>query len=67
MFVCPYRTMADATAQEKLKAINKQINEEKQKPEVDWHKIMRLEEEKLLQGMFQNGIGSPYSKYRNPW
>ena len=53
---------------ERNKEIEKQIKEEKNQPIVDKHKIYRLEEQKLVEGMFSNDqLGSTYGKYRKPW
>lgn len=49
---------------EEIDKINQKINEEKQKENVDTHKIMRLNEQKLIQSMFSNSL---LKKYQSPW
>lgn len=53
--------------QEDIKNINKKIEEEKNKENTDKHKIMRLEEQKLIQALFSNELGNAYTKYSSPW
>jgi hypothetical protein len=53
---------------ESLEAIKRQINEEISKPDADGHKIDRLQEQMLIQGMFSNNMNDmSYGKYRSPW
>lgn len=52
----------------RIKEIEAQIKEEKMKDVVDKHKIYRLEEQKLINGLFSNdNLCSMYGKYKNPW
>lgn len=50
-----------------VKKLNEKIDEERKKDKVDNHKIMRLEEQKLMNLLFSNNLGSSYSKFRSPW
>lgn len=65
MYKTPY-IKPERTVQETIKNINKEIEEEKRNPEADKHRILKLEEQKLIAGLFQNDFGI-YSKYKNPW
>ena len=67
MFKEPYNQLANAKVMEDIEKICDKIDEEKQKPDADTHKILRLEEQKLIQGLFSNELGSSYGKYRSPW
>ena len=67
MFKNPYNQLANAKVMEDIEKICDKIDEEKQKPDADKHKILRLEEQKLIQGLFSNELGSSYGKYRSPW
>lgn len=67
MYKTPYNQLANAKVQEDIKKINEEISKEKENPEADKHKIMRLEEQKLIQGLFSNELGNSYSKFRSPW
>ena len=64
----PFNSFYSLKTSERIKEIENQIKEEKNQPIVDKHKIYRLEEQKLVEGMFSNDqLGSTYSKYRKPW
>lgn len=64
----PFNSFYNLKTSERIKELEKQIKEEKNQPMVDMHKIYRLEEQKLIEGMFSNDqLGSTYGKYRNPW
>lgn len=67
MFKEPYNKLANAKVQEDIEKLNEQIENERKSPDVDVHKIMRLQEQKLVQGLFSNELGSSYSKFRSPW
>lgn len=67
MYKIPYNQLASAKVQEDIKNLNKKIAEEREKPDADAHKIMRMEEQKLIQGLFSNELGNSYSKFRSPW
>ena len=67
MYREPYNKLANAKVQEDIKKLEEEIAKERENPEADKHKIMRLEEQKLIQGMFSNELGSSYSKFRSPW
>lgn len=67
MYRVPYDSLVTARARQNLDRINKEIKEEKQKDNVDPHKLMRLEEEKLIQDLFYGGMANNYAKYRSPW
>ena len=67
MYKIPYNQLANAKVQEDIKKLNEKIDEERKKPDADAHKIMRMEEQKLIQGLFSNDLGSSYSKFRSPW
>jgi len=66
MYRDPY-IKPSAKFQNDIKNINKEIEEEIKKENTDKHKIMRLEEQKLIQALFSNEIGSTYTKYSSPW
>ena len=64
----PFNSFYNLKTSERIKELEKQIKEEKNQLMVDMHKIYRLEEQKLIEGMFSNDqLGSTYGKYRNPW
>lgn len=67
MFKNPYNQLANAKVMEDIEKICDKIDEEKEKPDIDKHKILRLEEQKLVQGLFSGELGSSYGKYRSPW
>lgn len=67
MYKIPYNQLANAKVQEDIKKLNEKIDEERKKTDADAHKIMRMEEQKLIQGLFSNDLGSSYSKFRSPW
>lgn len=53
---------------ENIKRLTKEIEEEKNNFQPDMHKIYRLEEQKIMEGMFSTDqMGQAYGKYRNPW
>ena len=53
---------------ENIERLKKEIEEEKNSFQPDMHKIYRLEEQKIMEGMFSTDqIGQAYGKYRNPW
>lgn len=57
----------NAKYQHDIEKINKEIKEELNKENADKHRIMRLEEQKLIEALFSNEIGSSYAKYSSPW
>lgn len=64
----PFNSFYSLKTSERIKEIENQIKEEKNQPIVDKHKIYRLEEQKLVEGMFSNDqLCSTYGKYRKPW
>lgn len=64
----PFNNQYNMQAHERIVGIDKEINEEKGKPTRDQHRINRLQEQKLIEGLFSNGqIGSMYGKYHAPW
>lgn len=67
MYRTPYNQLANAKVQEDIKKLSEEINKEKHSPNADKHKILRMEEQKLIQGLFSNELGSAYGKYRCPW
>ena len=67
MYKNPYNQLVNVKVQEDIKELNKKIEEEEKNPESNKHKILRLEEQKLIQGLFSNDLGSFYGKYRSPW
>lgn len=67
MYREPYNNLINMKYKESIQRINKEINEEKNKGKTDEHRINRLNEMKILQGMFNTEIGSAYGKYRSPW
>ena len=59
----PFNSFYNLKTSERIKEIENQIKEEKNQPIVDKHKIYRLEEQKLVEGMFSNDqLGSTYEK-----
>lgn len=52
---------------EALKRLDDTIKEEKTKQNSNKHKIYRMMEQKLIEGMFSNQLGSTYGKFRSPW
>ena len=67
MFKEPITNFINEDVKEKVEGIDEKIEEELKKPDVDKHKILKMEEEKLLQGLFLNELASPFTKYRAPW
>ena len=52
MYKAPYNYLANKKFQDEINEINKKIKEEKEKPDANQHKIMRLEEQKYMQDLF---------------
>ena len=67
MYKIHYNQLDNAKVQEDIKKLDDKIAEEREKPDADKHKIMRLQEQKLIQGLFSNELGNSYSKFRSPW
>ena len=67
MFKEPITNFINEDVKEKVEDIDKKIEEELKKPDTNRHKILKMEEEKLLQGLFLNELASPFTKYRAPW
>lgn len=63
----PYNNLYNLKVKEEIDKLNKKIEEEKSQETVDKHKILRLEEQKLMRGLFSNEFGGSYGKYRSPW
>lgn len=67
MFKDPFNNLINTKVKRDIEALDKSIKEEKMKPVRDKHKILRLHEQKMIQGLFSNELGSSYGKYRSPW
>lgn len=67
MYKEPYNSRISLRMSNEIKETNKLIEEEKKKGEVDKHKIMRLYEQRLMQGAMLNQFDGVYGKYQNPW
>ena len=67
MYKTPYNQLANAKVQEDIKKLQEEIDKEKSNPKADKYKILKMEEQKLIQGLFSNELGSLYGKYRSPW
>ena len=64
----PFNNQYNMQTHERIVGIDKEINEEKCKPTRDQHRINRLQEQKLIEGLFSTDqIGSMYGKYHTPW
>lgn len=50
---------------EDIEKLRNEISEEKKKEKPDIHRIYRLEEQKLIQGLFNGDYN--YSRFRSPW
>ena len=66
MYHDPY-LKPSAAYQEGVNKINEEIDKEKQSEKPDNHRIMRLEEQKLMQQMFSGDGFGAYAKYQSPW
>lgn len=66
MYRSPYDDFASGKAREEIKKIDSEIDKEKKNTNPDRHRMLRLEEQKLLQEMFCNEYGV-YNKFRSPW
>ena len=53
--------------QQDIKKIDEKIDEEYKKENIDTHRIMKLEEQKLIQQLFSNEINGTFSKFCSPW
>ena len=62
-----YNYITEQIARETAEEVDRKIREEKAKEHSDAHKIMRLEEQKLMGGMFSDSFIGRYSKYCSPW
>ena len=62
MYHDPYNSIINTKLKRDIEAISEKI-----KKEDDKYKIAKLEEQKLIQGMFSNELGYSYGKYRSPW
>jgi len=62
MYHDPYNSIINTKLKRDIEAISEKI-----KKEDDKYKIAKLEEQKLIQGMFSNELGHSYGKYRSPW
>lgn len=56
-----------AKYREDIEKLNEKISEEKKKENADFHRIMKLEEQKLMQQLFSNDINGAYSRFSSPW
>jgi len=51
-----------------VEKLDKEIDEQLHSEKPDIHRVYRLEEEKLIQGMFNQALlGGSYARYRSPW
>ena len=63
----PYNNIYSMKTHENIKKLCNEIKEEKQNISPDTNKINRLEEQKLIEGLFSfDQLGQAYGKYRNP-
>lgn len=67
MYSSLYNEESERQFRENVKKLNEKIEEERKKDKIDEHKIMRLEEQKLMNQLFSNNLGSPFLKFRSPW
>lgn len=64
----PYNNLYNMKTHDRIECLTKEIEEEKSNVQPDMHKIYRMEEQKIIEGMFSfDQIGTMYGKYRNPW
>ena len=64
----PYNNLYNMQTHENVERLDKEIKELEEAPTKDQHKIYRLREQKLLEGMFSSDqIGCGYGRFRNPW
>ena len=61
-----YRDYYIKNIKEAIKPINEEIKKEKMKPNSDSHKLLKLEESKLMAGLFTDAFGYN-ERFRNPW
>lgn len=63
-----WKDMLTQKVRQNINDLDKKIKEEKQNLEADRHKILRMEEQKLITGMFDPQMwGGMGSKFQLPW
>ena len=62
MYREPYNKLANAKVQEDIEKLNENIEEERNKPDADMHKIMRMQEQKLIQGLSPQHTSAAFKK-----
>jgi len=62
-----YNCIMERIARETAEEMEEKIKEEKSKENVDKHRLMRLEEQRLMGGLFSDAFLNGYSKYCSPW
>jgi hypothetical protein len=67
MFREKYPLVIDSRIKNNIEKLDKEIQEGNENGTMTQHKLYRLEEAKLLQGLF-NPFGASFNgKYQNPW
>ena len=59
--------MINYNLKREVEKLNKAIDEEKKSQKPDNHKIMRLRESILMNGLFSEHNNGVYGKYKQPW
>lgn len=67
MYKDPFNSIINTKVKRDIEKIDEKISEERRSSNSDRHKILRLKEQKLIQGLYSNELGSTFGKYRSPW
>ena len=63
-----WKDLANKKVRDDIEAIDEKITEEENKPNADRHRILRLKEQKLVNGLFNPQMwGTTYTKWQLPW
>lgn len=67
MYYYPYNNTINYNLKREVEKLNRAIEEEKKNQKPDNHKIMRLRESILMNGLFSEQNNGVYGKYKQPW
>lgn len=64
----PFNNFYNIKTHNRIKEIDKEINEEKSQPNSNAQHINKLQEQKLIEGLFSmDQLNCMFGKYRSPW
>lgn len=67
MYRDPYNCKINTHVKVDIENLDEMICDEMKSPNRDRHKILRMKEQKTIQGLYNNELGYMYGKYRSPW